>query len=82
VSKGGDIGFTFTKIRSDPELARRDLGLAVETLVAKAEIEAALADATQRLQQEFTETAFAEQQRLKAAQARYNDRLASLAGNE
>ncbi|RIX31564.1 DNA primase [Sphingomonas edaphi] len=82
VSKGGDIGFTFTKIRSDPELARRDLGLAVETLVAKAEIEAALADATKRLQQEFTETAFAEQQRLKAAQARYNDRLASLAGNE
>ena len=82
VSKGGDIGFTFTKSKSDPELARRDLGLAVETLLAKAEIEAALADATRRLERDFTESAYAEQQRLIEAKARYNDRLASLAGNE
>jgi DNA primase len=76
------MAFSFTRKNSDPDLARRDLGLAVETLVAKAEIEAALDEATERLKQEFTETAFAEQQRLIAAKASYNDRLASLAGNE
>jgi len=82
VSKGGDIGFSFTRSKSDPELARRDLGLAVEALHAKTEIELALAEATRRLEQEFSETAYAEQQRLIAAKKSYNDRLASLAGNE
>jgi DNA primase len=82
VSKGGDIGFSFTRSKSDPELARRDLGLAVEALHAKTEIELALAEATRRLEQEFSETAYAEQQRLISAKKSYNDRLASLAGNE
>ena len=52
VSKGGDIGFSFTRTRDDPELARRDLGLAVEALIAKSEIELALAEATRRLTQD------------------------------
>jgi DNA primase len=82
VSKGGDIGFSFTRSKSDPELARRDLGLAVEALHAKTEIELALAEATRRLEQDFSEKAYAEQQRLIAAKKSYNDRLASLAGNE
>jgi len=82
VSKGGDIGFSFTRSKSDPELARRDLGLAVEALIAKSEIELALAEATKRLEQDFSDSAYAEQQRLKAAQKSYNDRLASLASNE
>ena len=82
VSKCGDIGFSFTRSKSDPELARRDLGLAVEALHAKTEIELALAEATRRLEQEFSESAYAEQQRLIAAKKSYNDRLASLAGNE
>src|SRR5512139_2549887 len=42
VSKGGDIGFTFTRQKSDPELALRDLRLAVEALHAKPVIELAL----------------------------------------
>ena len=54
----------------------------VETLVAKFEIELALAEATKRLKQEFSDSAYAEQQRLIAAEKSYNDRLASLAGNE
>jgi len=82
LSKGGDLGFSFTRSKSDPELARRDLGLAVEALVAKFEIELALAEATKRLKQEFSDSAYAEQQRLIAAEKSYNDRLASLAGNE
>ena len=82
LSKGGDLGFSFTRSKSDPELARRDLGLAVEALVAKSEIELALAEATKRLKQEFSDSAYAEQQRLIAAEKSYNDRLASLAGNE
>jgi len=82
VSKGGDIGFSFTRSKSDPELARRDLGLAVEALIAKSEIELALAEATRRLEQDFSETAYAEQQRLIEAKKSYNDRLASLASNE
>ena len=82
VSKTGDIGFSFTRARTDPDLARRDLALAVEALVARNEIDRALAAATRRLEQEFTDSAFAEQQRLLTARAQVNDRLASLAGNE
>lgn len=82
ISKGGDLGFTFTRAKSDPEVARRDLGLAVDALVARAEIDAALTQATRRLTEDFTEDAYAEQQRLITEQARYNDRLASLAGND
>ncbi|MCF2514143.1 DNA primase [Sphingomonas sp. G124] len=82
VSNGGDIGFSFTRTKGDPELARRDLGLAVEALIAKSEIELALAEATRRLERDFSETAYAEQQRLIEAKKSYNDRLASLASNE
>ena len=82
VSKGGDIGFSFTRAKSDPDLARRDLGLAVELAFARGEIELALAEATRRLELDFDDAAYAEQQRLIAAKKSYNDRLASLASNE
>jgi DNA primase len=82
ISKGGDIGFSFTRARSDPDLARRDLDHAVDLAFRRAEIDKALAEATRRLEQEFTDSAYAEQQRLIAAKKNYNDRLASLAGNE
>ena len=82
VSRGGEIGFTFTRIRSDPDVARRDLALALEALLARIEIDAALADATLAFERDFSETAYAEQQRLLGARQQYNDRLASLAGNE
>jgi len=81
VSKGGDIGFSFTRSDSEPGNARRDLGLAIEALVATAEIEAALGAATVRLIA-GDDSAFEEQQRLHAASEAMKERLASLASNE
>jgi DNA primase len=81
VSKGGDIGFSFTRSDCDPEVARRDLGLAIEALAATSEIEAALLEATRRLVA-GDDTAFEEQQRLHASREAMNERLANLASNE
>lgn len=81
VSKGGEIGFSFTQRDCDPEAARRDLGLAIEALVARIELDAAFAEAQRRLS-DGDDTAFLEQQRLHAAREALKDRLASLAGND
>jgi DNA primase len=81
VQRAGSIGFSFTRRDADPELAARDLGLALETLAATGEIDAALKQATERLRA-GDEEAFAEQQRLHAAREALNQRLASLAGND
>ena len=82
VSRGGEIGFTFTRPSTDPDIARRDLALAIDAVMARAEIDAALADATSAFERDVSETAFAEQQRLLADRQHSNDRLASLAGND
>jgi len=82
ISTSGELGYSFTRSKSDPDLARRDLALAVEALEARAEIDAALAAATRRLENEFSDSAYAEQQRLMAAKRQINDRLASLAVSE
>ncbi|WP_309601426.1 DNA primase [Sphingomonas sp.] len=81
VSKGGEIGFSFTKAGCDPEAARRDLGLAIEALVARIELDAAFAEAQRRLS-DGDDTAFGEQQRLHTLREALKDRLASLAGND
>jgi DNA primase len=81
VSKGGDIGFSFTRSDCDPDVARRDLGLAIEALAATGEIEAALVEATRRLVA-GDDTAFEEQQRLHASREAMNERLANLVSNE
>nr|MBA3668441.1 DNA primase [Sphingomonas sp.] len=81
VSKGGDIGFSFTRSHCDPQVARRDLGSAIEALTATVEIEAALDAATRRLVA-GDDSAFQEQQRLHASREAINERLANLAGNE
>ena len=81
VSKGGEIGFSFTQRDCDPEAARRDLGLAIEALVARIELDAAFAEAQRRLS-DGDDSAFGEQQRLHAAREALKDRLASLAGND
>ena len=81
VSKGGDIGFSFTRSDCDPIVARRDLGSAIEALAATAEIEAALLAATRALVA-GDDLAFEEQQRLHAWREAINQRLANLAGNE
>ena len=63
VSKGGEIGFSFTRSDCDPDAARRDLGLAVEALAAKIDLDAAFAEAQFRLAN-GDDSAFEEQQRL------------------
>jgi len=81
VQRAGAIGFSFTRSDSDPERAARDLGLALDTLAATGEIDAALRQATERLTA-GDGAAFAEQQRLHTAREALNQRLASLAGND
>ena len=74
--------FSFTQTGSNPEVALSDLGSALEAVIARGEIELALKEATRRLKEDFSETAYAEQQRLIQAQKNYNDRLALLASSE
>jgi DNA primase len=78
----GAMRFSFTQAGSNPEVALGDLGAALEAVIARSEIDAALNEATRRLEQDFSENAYAEQQRLIAAKKSYNDRLASLASSE
>ncbi len=78
----GAMRFSFTQQGSNPQVALGDLGAALEAVIARSEIEAALDEATRRLEKDFSEEAYAEQQRLNAAKKSYNDRLASLASNE
>ncbi|HEV2816001.1 MAG TPA: DNA primase [Allosphingosinicella sp.] len=72
------LGFSFTRREADPERARRDLVLAIETLAARPGLDAALAAATARLKDEGDEAAFQEQQRLRAARDEADHELATL----
>ena len=80
-TRGGGMGFTFSRPDSDPQRAQRDLGVAIETLSAQREIAAALAHATERLKN-GDERAFDEQLRLHAAQNETNERLAKLTATD
>jgi DNA primase len=72
------LGFSFTRRDADPERARRDLVLAIETLAARPGLDAALAAATARLRDEGDEAAFEEQQRLRTARDEADSELATL----
>ena len=61
------LAFSFLRDDADPERARRDLGEAIDVLVARPEIDAALNRASARLGERTDEAAYAEQQRLRAA---------------
>lgn len=74
----GGLAFSFNRRDAEPERARRDLVLAVETLAARPGLEAALGAATARLQEAGDEAAFLEQQRLRAAREEANRQLATL----
>ena len=78
----GAMRFSFTQAGSNPEVALNDLGSALEAVIARGEIELALKEATRRLKEDFSDAAYAEQQRLMQAQKSYNDRLALLASSE
>ena len=72
------LAFSFTRRDSDPERARRDLVLVIETLAARPGIDAALDAATARLKEDGDEAAFQEQQRLRAARDEADRQLATL----
>ena len=73
------LAFSFTRRHSDADLARRDLGMAIEALAARPELEAALAAATARLTENWDELGFNEQQRLQQARRDADAKLAALA---
>ena len=77
----GTMAFSFTRSDTAPERAVRDLGTAIDALMADGEIGAALQAATERLK-EGQEDALEEQRRLHLARRENNERLASLAGSE
>jgi len=79
--RAGGRGFSFTRSDADPERAVRDLGVAIDALAAKEEIDAALADALKRFGAGDDE-AFEDQRRLKSAQQEVMQRLASLVGTD
>ena len=76
------MSFTFTRPDSDPERATRDLGVAIETLCAQADIAAALRVATERLGEDWNEDLVGEQQRLHLAKDETTKRLAELAADD
>ncbi|MEN3971420.1 DNA primase [Sphingomicrobium sp. XHP0235] len=73
------MGFSFSGTAGDATIAMRDLSDTLETILAKAEIDSALEAATKRLEREFTEEAYAEQQRLHRMRDDNRERLQALA---
>jgi len=72
------LAFSFTRGDADPQVARRDLAMAIEALAARPELDAALAAATARLVDGWNEDGFAEQQRLRAERSEADRKLAAL----
>jgi DNA primase len=80
--RADSLAFSFTKSGADAEVARRDLGMAVEALAARPELDAALAAATARLADQWDDAGFAEQTRLLEARRAADQKLAALAEGE
>ena len=76
------VSFSFTRPDTAPDRAHADLAATVEALMASEEVERALYDATERFKANMTDEAYEEQQRLKEAQKRLQERLAQLAGTD
>jgi DNA primase len=72
------LAFSFMRRQADPETARRDLGMVIEALAARPELDAALAAATARLRESLDDAGLAEQQRLMMARHEVEQRLAAL----
>jgi DNA primase len=72
------LAFSFNRRDAEPERARRDLVLVIDTLAARPGLDAALEAATARLKEIGDEAAFQEQQRLRAARDEAEKQLASL----
>ncbi|HEX8446153.1 MAG TPA: DNA primase [Sphingomonas sp.] len=77
------LAFSFLRGNADPERAVRDLGVVIDAVVERAELEAALAHATDRFKANpEDEAAYAEQLRLGAARNAAAQTLAALVANQ
>jgi DNA primase len=76
--RADSLPFSFTRKDAEPERARAELAEAIQALVERPEVEAALAEATRRLKESFDETAYGEQQRLLEMRVEIDRRLANL----
>jgi DNA primase len=70
--------YSFTRPKGDERQAREDLDEAIAILVARPEVDAALAEATSAMQARFTDEAFARQVALVNEQRALDERLANL----
>ena len=80
--RANGLAFSFARSEADPLVARRDLAMAIETLAARPELEAALTVATERQALGADERGFAEQMRLIKARADGDHALAALSAGE
>ncbi|CAN5162936.1 DNA primase [soil metagenome] len=72
------LTFTFTRKLADPDRAQRDLREAIRVMVARPEIEAALAQATRQVMEMLDEATLLEQQKWRRIKADHEQRLADL----
>jgi DNA primase len=75
----GGLRFGFLSPDTAPEQACAELAQAIELLVERPALETALADATERMNREFTDEAYAEQQRLLKRKLEFDSRLGQVA---
>ena len=76
---GNRLRFSFTRAETPLAIASRDLGMMVDTIAARARIEAELAAATVRLQSSLDETDFRQQQVLLAERVEIDSAMMRLA---
>ena len=78
------LNFTFNRKLPDPapseiiERAHHDLAEAIKVITARPDLEAALAEATRRVQDNLDDESYAEQQRLRQAKQEFHERLVEL----
>ncbi len=78
------LNFTFNRKMPNPappdyiERAQNDLAEAIKVITARPGLEAALAEATRRVQDNLDEDSYAEQQRLRKAKQEFHERLVEL----
>jgi DNA primase len=75
----GGMRFGFLSPDAEPLQAAAELAQAIELLVERPALESALAEATERLRREFTDEAYAEQQRLLKRKLEFDSRLGQMA---
>lgn len=76
------LAFSFLRSNADPECAERDLSAVIEALAVRPVLDAAIAEATERLRLAPDEAGFAEQLRLRSARDASDRALKALTDGE